>query len=456
MTVLVGALASCAAPPASTPRVQGPYDDSLVVLGDFRGHASPEGLVFDGFEPSAAVLDLAQREGVSVESLIGLTGMTGYARGNNPPDSYEIVTCQPSLPFPCETQYGTRIMAGFGSEADRCGTVPAGRSPRCYAADTEVRMFYGTGVEVANVYVQFRTITSGGMPYELVPYDGSPLALGMSGPTIGDVYRYGTVESLAGYTGAPGTQPAPNFDSPFHQQSLRRWRLSLPVGAPEDAAFGFTGTVWGSLSAVAHAPHQVSVTAQGLPTAEETSSGCITANSDYTVISSAAALVAEHPTGTTQVYRVRRRTGVVELVSRAADGTPGDGDSSGACLSQDGAIVAFESTATNLVAGDTNGVADIFVRDVAAGATTLVSRGTDGAGASSCGRGGGSNRALLSNSGDVVAFASTCASLCGGNSETTGCFTGRRQVYRFTRSTSSLEGVSVRSGTSGAIGPDTR
>jgi hypothetical protein len=41
--------------------------------------------------------------------------------------------------------------------------------------------------------------------------------------------------------------------------------------------------------------------------------------------------------------------------------------------------VAFESSASNLVAGDTNGVADVFVRDPAAGTTRVYSSGPGGA-----------------------------------------------------------------------------
>jgi len=44
-------------------------------------------------------------------------------------------------------------------------------------------------------------------------------------------------------------------------------------------------------------------------------------------------------------------------------------------VSQSGALVAFDCTATNLLAGDTNGVADVFVRDVAGSATERVSLG---------------------------------------------------------------------------------
>lgn len=63
---------------------------------------------------------------------------------------------------------------------------------------------------------------------------------------------------------------------------------------------------------------------------------------------------------------VRDRTlAVTTCVSVNAAGTPGDGMSIAPALSSDGATVAFRSYATNLVAGDTNGTGDIFVRGAA-------------------------------------------------------------------------------------------
>ena len=47
-------------------------------------------------------------------------------------------------------------------------------------------------------------------------------------------------------------------------------------------------------------------------------------------------------------------------------------------ISADGRYVAFQSTATNLVPGDTNGVTDVFVRDLVAGTTEIVSVDSSG------------------------------------------------------------------------------
>ncbi len=77
-------------------------------------------------------------------------------------------------------------------------------------------------------------------------------------------------------------------------------------------------------------------------------------------------------------------SGTTTLVSRAstsAGGAPGDDSSSSAAIADGGRDVAFFSRAANLVAGDANGVGDVFVRDLVSGTTTLVSRASTATGA---------------------------------------------------------------------------
>ena len=62
------------------------------------------------------------------------------------------------------------------------------------------------------------------------------------------------------------------------------------------------------------------------------------------------------------VYVRDRAAGVTTLESVASDGTPADGGSGFPRISADGSVVAFSSDATNLVPGDTNGRSDVFVR----------------------------------------------------------------------------------------------
>ena len=110
------------------------------------------------------------------------------------------------------------------------------------------------------------------------------------------------------------------------------------------------------------------------------------------------------------VYRRDLTDGSMALVSRAsgASGTLGDGRATAASISADGSRIAFASTSTNLDAADTDATADIFVRDLVANTTTLVSRATGVAGA----KGGGASRApSISADGRWVSFESDATNL---------------------------------------------
>ena len=84
------------------------------------------------------------------------------------------------------------------------------------------------------------------------------------------------------------------------------------------------------------------------------------------------------PGGVLHVFLKDLSTGMVELVSMATDGTPGDGDSHEPFLSADGRFVSFHSLSANLVAGDTNGWEDVFLRDRIGGTTERVDLRSDG------------------------------------------------------------------------------
>src|SRR6476469_1450762 len=71
-----------------------------------------------------------------------------------------------------------------------------------------------------------------------------------------------------------------------------------------------------------------------------------------------------------------RRLLSVSLASQGPGGVPAaipGVPAANPAISDDGRFVVFASSASNLVAGDDNNVADIFVRDRTSGTTTLVS-----------------------------------------------------------------------------------
>lgn len=95
--------------------------------------------------------------------------------------------------------------------------------------------------------------------------------------------------------------------------------------------------------------------------------------------SNASNLVANDINGVKDVFVRDRLTGAVERVSVSTAGVPGNSTSFGPAISPDGRLVAFASFANNLVATDSNGFGDVFVRDRQAGTTTRVSVATGGA-----------------------------------------------------------------------------
>lgn len=125
---------------------------------------------------------------------------------------------------------------------------------------------------------------------------------------------------------------------------------------------------------------------------------------------SAGNLVPADTNDNYDVFVRDRIAGTTELVSLASDGTQGNEQSFFGAISADGQIVAFQSLADNVVPDDTNETADVFVHDRTTGITTLVSIGIQGEQASSASFGPG-----IDADGHVVAFVSFAADLVRGD-----------------------------------------
>ena len=109
--------------------------------------------------------------------------------------------------------------------------------------------------------------------------------------------------------------------------------------------------------------------------------------------------------------------GTTTRVSVASDGSQGTDLSYNPSVSGDGRFVAFWSTASNLVPGDTNGRSDVFVHERATGVTTRVSVASDGSqgGGGSSGGTTGSFAPSISADGRFVAFFSYDSNLVSGD-----------------------------------------
>jgi Tol biopolymer transport system component len=110
------------------------------------------------------------------------------------------------------------------------------------------------------------------------------------------------------------------------------------------------------------------------------------------------------------IFVYDRSTGTTTRVSVSSTGAEANYPSERPALNDDGSIVAFRALASNLVAGDTNLTDDIFVRDRLSGSTTRVSVSSTGGQAN-----GISTEPVLSDDGRFVAFTSSASNLVAGD-----------------------------------------
>ncbi len=136
----------------------------------------------------------------------------------------------------------------------------------------------------------------------------------------------------------------------------------------------------------------------------------LSTNGQFALFESVASdLVTNATNGLNEVFLRDVVNGITSLVSVGTNGTCPDDVSRSSTMSPDGRYIAFVSAATNLVPNDTNGIPDVFVRDMQAGATTLASVGAvpNGTGCSSEGP-------EITPDGRYVVFSSSATNLLPG------------------------------------------
>jgi Tol biopolymer transport system component len=160
---------------------------------------------------------------------------------------------------------------------------------------------------------------------------------------------------------------------------------------------------------------QVSVDSAGLGANSFAADPAISDDGRFVLFqSSADNLVPGDTNGTMDTFLRDRQAGTTERVSIGPGGLEGNFGGGRGSISADGRYVGYPSFSSNLVPGDTNGLTDVFVRDLQAGTTTRVSVSSGG------GQGNGasfevSTLGAISSDGSVVAFTSSATNLVGGD-----------------------------------------
>jgi len=186
---------------------------------------------------------------------------------------------------------------------------------------------------------------------------------------------------------------------------------------PNDANLGFGGlfpnkTVLAAAQVTTNtgATTRVSISSDGTQANGGSESPSISADGRYVAFSSSASNLVDGDTNSQSDVFIRDlQSGTIELISRSSDGTIGNGSSTNPTISADGRFIAYASSASNLVNSDSNNVLDIFLYDRQTKITKRVSLASDGTEANNS-----SSRPTISGDGRFIAFVSSASNLSSG------------------------------------------
>jgi Tol biopolymer transport system component len=155
----------------------------------------------------------------------------------------------------------------------------------------------------------------------------------------------------------------------------------------------------------------ISRTPDGAPANANSGTNMISGDGTRVVYYSYASnLTAHDDTFLADIFLYDVASGTTSLISRGRNGGPGNRDSYYPSISGDGDVIAYTSLASNIVGDDANKNTDIFVHDVSAGSTRLISRAPDGSPATEL-----SDRAAVSLDGTHVGYESRANNLVVGD-----------------------------------------
>lgn len=163
---------------------------------------------------------------------------------------------------------------------------------------------------------------------------------------------------------------------------------------------------------------RISVSSTGAQANGDVTGMAISTDGRYVVYTSwATNLVPNDTNNAVDVFVYDRLAKTTERVNVGPGGVEANDGGSGVAISGDGNRIAFASWATNLVDDDANGATDVFVRDRAAGTTTLVSRYT---GSATIEGNAASDEPAISADGRFVVFTSGATNLIAAGTDTNG------------------------------------
>ena len=188
---------------------------------------------------------------------------------------------------------------------------------------------------------------------------------------------------------------------------------------------------------------RVSVDSNGLQADNASYYPTISADGRYvTFYSFASNLVPGDTNGVADIFLRDLQTGMTTRISVNSGGVEGKLSSYDPSISADGRFIVFESFATNLVPGDTNGAYDIFLYNLQASTITRISVSSNGGQATAA-----SNDGSISADGRYVTYHSSASNLVPGDTN------GQQDIFLYDQQTGTTTLVSANSDGVQANGP---
>lgn len=131
----------------------------------------------------------------------------------------------------------------------------------------------------------------------------------------------------------------------------------------------------------------------------------ISGNGQFVIFTSPNKLIESDNNNLIDVYLRDATNNQIELISKGIDGQSGNRGSYFPSISNDGRYISFTSSASNLIEGDSNIAADVFLFDRSQGGLQRIGNGNSDAGIS-----------VVSNDGNIIAFRSTANNLTSASS----------------------------------------
>jgi len=227
--------------------------------------------------------------------------------------------------------------------------------------------FFHCAISGDGRYVAFESVAT-----NLAPGDTNPISDVFLRDVQGGTTTLVSVSSAGVQGNNPSEEPAISADGRF--VAFHSYASNLVPGDTNASPDVFVRDLQTGVTT------RVSVDSAGVEANDSSYDPVLSATGRYVAFRSVATNLVPGDTNARDDIFVRDlQTGTTVRGSVGAGGVQSNGWSAHPCLSADGRFLAFACDGTNLVAGDTNGSYDVFLRDLVGGATTRVSLGAAGA-----------------------------------------------------------------------------